>query len=116
MQSPLNSHDVVDQLAAIYNQSVANLRQALARYVEDGTPPDAQSRKDGAFAYPELRLEYSGKQPATRISRAFARLNQAGTYTTSVAKPEMFREYLVEQLDHLSRDYDATITVGHSAS
>ncbi|WP_308514702.1 AMP nucleosidase [Sphingomonas flavescens] len=116
MKSRLNSHDVVDQLTAIYDQSVANLRQALARYVEDGTPPDSQSRKEGAFSYPELRVEYSGKAPAAPIPRAFARLNQAGTYTTSIARPELFRGYLVEQLDHLSRDYDVHVSVGHSAS
>ena len=31
MKRSLNSHAIVDQLTAIYDQSVANLRQALAR-------------------------------------------------------------------------------------
>ena len=39
-------------------------------------------------------------------TRAFARLNQPGTYATSIARPRLFRDYLVEQLEHLSRDYD----------
>jgi AMP nucleosidase len=116
MKRSLNSHGIVDQLTTIYDQSVANLRQALARYVEDRTPPDARARKKGAFAYPELRIDYGGKRPSAPISRAFARLNQAGVYTTSVARPELFREYLVEQLEHLNRDYDINVSVGHSAS
>src|SRR3954466_5659451 len=116
MKRAFNAHAVVDQLAAIYDESVANLRQSLSRYVEDGTAPDARARNKGAFAYPELRIDYGGKLPASAPSRAFARLNQPGTYATSIARPELFREYLVDQLDHLARDYDVTISVARSAS
>jgi AMP nucleosidase len=116
MSRSFNAHAVVDQLAAIYDESVANLRQALATYVEVRTPPDTRTRQNGAFAYPELRIDYSGRAPATAPSRAFARLNQAGTYTTSIARPELFRDYLVDQLEHLERDYDVGISVGRSAS
>src|SRR3954470_20140208 len=95
------AHDIVDQLGAIYEESVANLRRALADYVRDRSPPDAAARANGSFAYPELRIEYAGNFPRPVLSRAFARLNQRGTYATSIARPALFREYLVEQLDHL---------------
>jgi len=116
MKLQFNAHPIVDQLAAIYDESVRNLRQALARYVEDRTTPDSRSRKKGIFAYPELRVDYSGDAPAAAVSRAFARLNQPGTYATSIARPELFRDYLVDQLEHLARDYDVNISVGRSAS
>jgi len=116
MSRSFNAHATVDQLAAIYDESVANLRRALASYVEDRTVPDPRSRKKGAFAYPELRIDYGGKVPSPLPSRAFARLNQPGTYATSVARPELFRDYLVDQLEHLARDYDVTVSVGRSAS
>jgi len=116
MKRAFNAHAVVDQLAAIYDESVANLRQSLSRYVDDGMPPDAGARKNGAFAYPELRVDYGGKAPAAPLARAFARLNQPGIYATSIARPEMFRDYLVDQLEHLNRDYDVSISVGRSAS
>jgi AMP nucleosidase len=116
MKRAFNAHAIVDQLAAIYDESVANLRQALASYVADGTPPGARTRKQGAFAYPELRIDYGGKAPATAPSRAFARMNQPGAYATSIARPELFRDYLIDQLEHLARDYDVTISVGRSAS
>src|SRR6476620_2655927 len=116
MKRPFNAHDIVDQLAAIYDESVTNLRQALARYVEDRSAPDPKSRKRGVFAYPELRLDYSGKLPVSAPARAFARLNQPGAYATSIARPELFREYLVDQLEHLARDYDVSVSVGRSAS
>src|SRR4051794_1257625 len=116
MSRPFNAHAVVDQLAAIYDESVANLRQALARYIDDRTSPDSRTRSKGAFAYPELRIDYGGKRPAVPPTRAFARLNQPGVYATSIARPELFRDYLVDQLDHIARDYDVKISVGHSSS
>jgi AMP nucleosidase len=116
MSAPFDAHAIVDQLAAIYDESVANLRQALGRYVDDRTLPDAKARSKGAFAYPELRVDYAGKLPRPNIARAFARLNQPGAYATSIARPELFREFLVEQLDYLVRDYDVKVSVGRSAS
>ena len=116
MKRQFNAHAIVDQLTTIYDESVANLRQALAKYVEDRTAPDARARKKGAFAYPELRVDYAGRAPITAPPRAFARLNQPGVYATSIARPELFRDYLVDQLEHLYRDYDVTISVGRSAS
>src|SRR5437763_16779212 len=102
MSRSFNANTIVDQLAAIYDESVANLRQALARYVEGGTAPDARTRNKGAFAYPELRIDYAGKLPASAPSRAFARLNQPGAYATSIARPGLFLEYLVDRLAQLA--------------
>jgi AMP nucleosidase len=112
----MNAHQIVDQLAAIYDESVANLRQALAGYIKDRTAPDPSARQQGVFSYPELRIDYPGKLPGAAPARAFARLNQPGVYTTSVARPELFRAYLVDQLGHLARDYDVNISVGRSQS
>jgi AMP nucleosidase len=109
-------HTIVDQLATIYDESVDNLRRAVAAYVRDRTPPDAVARASGAFAYPELRIDYKGKLPKAAVARAFARLTQPGRYASSIARPRLCRVYLVEQLEHLSRDYEASISVGRSAS
>ena len=56
-------YDLVDQLSAIYDELVDNLRRAVAAYVEERTPPDAEARTRGIFAYPELRVDYAGKIP-----------------------------------------------------
>ena len=107
---------VLDELETRYEASVARLRKALAAYAENGTRPDSRARDEGAFAYPELRIEYDPVTPAPTPARAFARLNQPGIYTTSLARPALFREYLREQLDHLVRDYPVEVSVGTSAS
>ena len=116
MSRPFNANAIVDELAAIYDESVANLRQSLSRYVDTRAAPDSKARKRGAFAYPELRIDYAGKLPRSAPPRAFARLNQPGTYATSIARPELFRAYLIDQLEHLAGDYDVTVSVGRSAS
>ncbi|MBM3515330.1 MAG: AMP nucleosidase [Alphaproteobacteria bacterium] len=106
---------IADQLEQLYDRSVANLRRALAAYIRNGTRPDPDSRKAGAFAYPELRVSYPPQATGGRVKRAFARLNRPGTYATTITRPKIFRDYLVEQLDLLRRDYDVTISVGPSS-
>ena len=107
---------LLDLLCETYDASVANLRAALGRYMAHGERPDPQARAEGLFAYPELRIDYSNDQPPQFPARAFGRLNQAGRYATSVARPRMFRKYLTEQLGYLIRDFPVDVTVGKSAS
>ncbi|CAA9530425.1 MAG: AMP nucleosidase [uncultured Sphingomonas sp.] len=116
----MTSHDaipgILDQLSAIFDESAANLRRALIAYVREGARPDPDARASGAFAYPELRIAYDPDLPPPVPARAFARLNQPGLYTASIARPALFREYLSAQLVHLLRDYQVEISVGRSAS
>ena len=105
---------IVDQLIDIHTQSVAALRDALKSYINDGAAPDGSQRVRGDWAYPELRLEFSGERRALRPIRAFARLNRPGSYTTTVTRPAMFRAYLEEQLGLLMADYDVVVSVGRS--
>ncbi|MCY7339035.1 MAG: AMP nucleosidase [Sphingomonas bacterium] len=107
---------ILDALEAGYADSVERLRSALEAYARDGERPDARARDEGAFSYPELRIEYDPELPPPTPARAFARLNQPGIYTSSIARPALFRSYLAEQLEHLVRDYPVKISVGTSAS
>jgi len=106
----------VDELCAIYDASVANLREAIGKYVSNGIRPTPEARAQGAFAYPELRVEHASTAAPPPLSRAFARLNLPGAYATSIAQPAVFRGYLTEQLTHLVADYGVTLSVGRSAS
>jgi AMP nucleosidase len=117
MASP-DPKSITDQLCSIYDESVANLRKALTAYVERGDRPDPKSRAKGCFAYPELRVEYHPRTPqrATSPTRAFARLNDPGSYASSIARPELFRDYLTVQLKHLIDDYGVDVSVGRSTS
>ena len=107
---------ILDTLESRYQASVDRLRDALTAFAEHGVRPDPKARDEGAFSYPELRIEYDPETPPPTPARAFARLNQPGIYTSSIARPALFRAYLAEQLEHLVRDYPVAISVGASAS
>ena len=107
---------VIDRLCEMYDESVANLRTALAHYLKNGERPDPGGRAEGRFAYPELRIDYPYGSPPNFPPRAYGRLNQPGHYATSVARPYLFRKYLTEQLRCLIQDYEVEVSVGRSAS
>ena len=109
-----SSAAIVDQLDSIYTASADRLRAALRAYVETGEQPDGAARAAGAFAYPELRLHYSGNGPVDHPERSYARLTREGLYATSITQPALFREYLTEQLDFLLADFDVRVEVGRS--
>jgi AMP nucleosidase len=115
-------HDLpplVDRLEDLYAGSVQALRAALKTYRETGEHPSAQDRAAGLFAYPQLRLTYEPGpgQPLSRQpeeTRAFGRLTHPGTYAATITRPAFFRDYLIEQLGFLVRDYGAKVSVGPS--
>ena len=105
---------ILDRLEEIFETSRANLVASLRTYLADGTPPDPAQRSDGQFAYPELTVQYPSSERQVHPARSYARLNQEGTYSSSIAEPGLFRSYLQDQLEHLVSDYDVQVSVGLS--
>lgn len=109
-----DTHAVVDRLQFLYEESFTALRQGLAAYLAKGTRPDLDARIQGLFAYPQLKVIYSPEQKPPRLSRAFGRLSAPGSFAVTFTRPAFFRDYLVEQLDLLVRDYNVEIQVSKS--
>lgn len=107
--------DTIKQLQDLYDEAVATLQSDIAAFAKDGTVPPGSRRQDNAWCYPELRVRYRGGEAAGGFGRSFGRLNQAGTYATTVTKPSLFAAYLEEQLSLLTADYDVDVTVGRSS-
>jgi AMP nucleosidase len=105
---------VVDELNTVYQRSIGNLRRDLNAYLATGQLPDPIARADRAYAYPALRLTWDGNGPTRRLSRAFARFSQAGTYASTITRPDLFRAYLTEQLSLLLGDFDVEVEVARS--
>ena len=101
--------DIVAELDRLYSASVARLQAALTAYIADGTTPAAETRRDGSFAYPEIRLRYRGGGDRPAPMRSFGRLVTEGDYRISVTKPAIFADYLTEQLTLLIEDYDVSV-------
>ncbi len=105
----LSGQKVVAELDRLFKASVARLRAAIETFAANGQPPDPASRSDGSFAYPEIRLHYPGGGAKSRSFRSFGRLTEPGDYSISIAKPALFADYLIEQIDLLISDYGVQV-------
>jgi AMP nucleosidase len=114
MTEQMKAQAALDRLETLYTQSVANLRQAVKTFIETGERVDPEARAKGIFAYPQLKISWFGDRPPNLEARAYARLSRQGVYTTTVTRPDLFRDYLLEQLTLLEADYEATFEVGPS--
>ncbi len=110
----LTPAQALDKLEQLYQNAVAALREAIARYIETGELPSAQARSAGLFVYPELRVSWDGEPRSAPRSRAWGRFTHPGSYATTITQPSLFRGYLEEQLTLLYSDYGAQISVAPS--
>ena len=105
---------VVTRLADLYDETVETLRSDILAYAETGTPPAPERRADGSYCYPELLIHFAGGGAHGDPSRAFGRLQTAGTYATTITRPRFFAAYLAEQLELIAGDYDVRLEVRRS--
>ena len=115
--SKLNTPEhVIDALENLYSDAVSALSSALDMFLHSGKPPAPALRESGAFCYPQIRIVYNPDGPPPPISRAFGKMSEAGTYVSTITRPDFFRDYLTEQLSLLMRDYDIDVYVEQSDS
>ncbi|MEE1876219.1 AMP nucleosidase [Altererythrobacter litoralis] len=105
---------IIEEISAIYDTAVATLREDVLEYARSGAIPPDRKRNDGSYAYPELRVHYSGKGTPSDRTRAFGRLEEQGVYATTITRPALFEEYLKEQLELITRDHDVRLEVSPS--
>ena len=110
-----NSEEIIAELTRLYDEAVNALKAAIEAFALDGTKPDKKARANGCFAYPEIRLTYRGEGTIPTPVRSFGRLVGAGAYATTVTRPQLFADYLAEQIDLLIADYGVTVEVGRSS-
>jgi AMP nucleosidase len=108
------TQNIINQLVTEYESSVKRLQTALATYLKAKTTPSADQRANNDFCYPELIITYAGKTRASKSNLAFGKLEKVGTFRTTFTKPDLFAEYIGEQLDLLVEQYELDISVGRS--
>ena len=111
-QSVATPEEAVERLIALHDSAIEAQRQALEHFFATGTAPTPLERS--RFRYPELRLDYRSTSLPPVKQRAYAKFQGPGTYATTITQPAFYRTYLLEQLNHLVRDYGATMAVGVS--
>ena len=100
----------VDRLTELYQQATTFLHDAFAKAMETSAP-DARVR---AF-YPELRFRTSSYAHVdTRLS--FGHVSSPGTFAATITRPDLFRNYLIQQIGLLIENHDQPVIVGHSTT
>ena len=100
----------VDRLQELYDSATSFLLDHFARAVEAGRP-DARVR---AF-YPEIRLAVASfDKTDSRLS--FGHVTHPGVYATTVTRPDLFRQYLIQQLGLLIRNHGVPVVIGTSTT
>ncbi|MCT8991604.1 AMP nucleosidase [Chelativorans sp. SCAU2101] len=107
-QSFSDPKEAVNALQAIYERNTAFLREAFGHVIRTGE----SDRRYRAF-YPEVSLSTSSfAQIDTRL--AYGHVPAPGTYGTTITRPDLFRDYLTEQLGLLMRNHGVEVTVAES--
>jgi len=100
----------VDRLQQLYDGAIGFLRARFADTVRNGKP-ESRFR---AF-YPEIRLTTTSFAEAdTRL--AFGHVPMPGTYSASVTRPDLFRNYLIQQISLLIENHGQKVEIGPSAT
>ncbi|WP_115102637.1 AMP nucleosidase [Hafnia alvei] len=107
----LTASEALDRLELLYESALSALRTAISDYINDGKLPDVGERAKGLFSYPQLSVSWDGKFRDHLRTRAYGRFSRTGQYSTTIARPALFREYLAEQLALLETEYGASFEV-----
>lgn len=98
----------VSRLDALYRAATGFLIGHFNRIV-GGAPPQARYR---AF-YPEIRIVTTRHDsPDSRLS--FGHVSGPGTYAATVTRPDLFRNYLVQQIGLLMKNHSVPVSIGLS--
>lgn len=105
----LTPEQAVARLAFNYDHACGTLREALARFVRTGVAPTPAERRH--FRYPRLDITWRPTGPVPFTTRAWAKMQTPGVYSTTITQPSFFRSYLLEQLEPLVRDFGVSLSV-----
>ncbi|WP_421702373.1 AMP nucleosidase [Aliiroseovarius sp.] len=98
----------VDRLKELYAQACAFLAETFSQTVHGAQPPTRYR----AF-YPEIRLTTtSHAQVDTRLS--FGHVSAPGIYSTTITRPDLFENYLVQQIGLLLENHGVPVVIGPS--
>ncbi len=98
----------VARLEELYGQATGFLVQHFRQAVAKGKP----ATRIRAF-YPEIRLTVASHDKIdSRLS--FGHVSRPGTYATTVTRPDLFRNYLTQQLELLIANHEVPVQIGLS--
>ncbi len=100
----------VERLSLLYEEACAFLRENFARTLASGAP----ATRFRAF-YPELRVTVTS-HVLTDSRLSFGHVAGPGIYATTITRPDLFRQYLIQQIGLLLENHDVPVLVGPSVT
>lgn len=100
--------DTVAALERLYEAESLRLREQFADFANGET---LNGRARGY--YPLLRTDVGSARPG-RTTRSYGFCDRPGRYETTITRPDLFRNYLSEQLTELTANHGCTFEVGLS--
>ncbi|OOY04833.1 AMP nucleosidase [Thioclava sp. F28-4] len=107
-ESFTDAAEAVARLEALYDEATAFLLEKFNETLESKT-----ARNRFRAFYPEVRISVSSHIKAdSRLS--FGHVALPGTYTATITRPDLFRNYLTQQLGLLIKNHNIPVTIGPS--
>lgn len=100
-----DAHEVLDYVKEIYHSNVRFLRECFEEYC---AAPDKVRRVRAC--YPAIRLTTTG-QKQSHNRHAYGFTPKAGTYSTTLTRPDLFSGYYLEQFRLLIENHDMPLEV-----
>ena len=101
----------VKQIQAIYDNSLAHLRDSLDAFVAGTLRP---GRVRACYPFVRLRTQSLARQSSAPKRLSFGFVQGVGTFETTITKPDLFAPYLLKQIDLLLKNHGGEIEVGTS--
>ena len=90
--------EAVKQLKHLYDHSIKNLQEAFEVAVK-GSPPKYKIQE----YYPQIKIKIDSFV-AIDSRLAFGHVNGPGIYVTTITRPKLFEQYLIQQLSLLIKN------------
>ncbi|MCV2894850.1 AMP nucleosidase [Lentibacter sp. XHP0401] len=103
-----DAREAVARLEVLYEASCDFLCKAFSKAMK--TPP--KDRRIRAF-YPMVRVETTSyAQIDSRLS--YGHVSQPGRHETTITRPDLFRNYLIQQLELIMENHGVPVEIGYS--
>ena len=100
--------EAVEQLKHLYDHSIKNLQEAFEVAVK-GSPPKYKIQE----YYPQIKIKIDSFV-AIDSRLAFGHVNGPGIYVTTITRPKLFEQYLIQQLSLLIKNHNVPIQIEYS--
>lgn len=102
--------EAVAELKRLYEEATLFLRERFAEVLRGG-PPECRYR---AY-YPEIRLTTASYDHLdSRLS--FGHVSEPGTYSTTVTRPDLYENYLTQQIALVTKNHATSVSIGVSTT